>query len=1066
MKGKKAAAIALLLVWLALSFPLPTTSQSGIVVTGADSVQDTSTVHSPGLASSTQSVAPRVAVEYAHSTAPQALAEPPTTLQSFLNSVAERVVAEYASSTAPRSLTEPPTTLRDLINSITERVVAEYASSTAPRPLTEPPVTLWDLINSITERVVAEYASSTRAEEVAYPVGLLDDSTPPQISHIAANAVGSDGATITWATDEFATSTVLYGTLSGAYSATVSDPLYVKQHEVALSELVPGTTYYYVVRSTDRSDNTATSAEQSFLMEPTSPVLSVSPTSLDFEAAQTQKTFNISNAGVGTLTWSVSEDKTWLSVSPTSGTEDATITVNVDRSGLSTGDYTAGIIVSSNGGNETVHVAMEVGGTYSISGRVTDSSGNPSSGVTISDGAGHTATTDSNGNYTIGDLSAGSYTLTPSKSDYTFSPASRTVSVPPSATGQDFTGTPTPPPPLDKPPVVLVHGFNGSCADWSYNDSFKHLEEWLRNDGYDVHCAHPFASSDFAPPLPVNARKLAADIAEIKSRTGADRVIIIAHSLGGIIARAYIESSLYQDDVVWLYVLGSPNGGSWLASQGMVFICFDVYRHGALCEITIEGMETFNSLHWPRRPQGLPYRFIAGTGQNRTWWGKVLGWLIPGPDDATISVASVHALDGDALVKYTSPETHSSGVGEPSYFDPDSGSQSYRECIGPELSGTGACLQRVLSASEMAAEAEPILNSPIASFTGVITTGYAISHTVSVDTSVAGSFNLFWMTGTLSFSLTTPTGTVIDPVYAQTNADVEYGQAPITDSITAAATYYIANTIPGTWTLTVSGVDTGAEGVLYGANVVVESDILLSTDSARDLYTIGDTVVATASLTAGGSGVSGATVQAAIHRPDGIAEIIPLYDDGAHNDGAVGDGLYGGSYTVAVSGYHIFRASAEGTVDDEPFNREAQGILIVASEAASLSGSYTDYPVDEDGDGRYEWLALDVGIDTNRAGDYTLSAQLVGDDSSFVSHVLTYTTFTTGTQTVTVYFDGEDILKSSVDGPYTVTEVYLMDDSGASIPTDIEMNVWTTAAYDHRQFGTLEKIYLPLVLKS
>ena len=28
------------------------------------------------------------------------------------------------------------------------------------------------------------------------------------------------------------------------------------------------------------------------------------------------------------------------------------------------------------------------------------------------------------------------------------------------------------------------------------------------------------------------------------------------------------------------------------------------------------------------------------------------------------------------------------------------------------------------------------------------------------------------------------------------------------------------------------------------------------------------------------------------------------------------------------------------------------------------------------------------------------------------------------------------------------------------------MDVWTTAAYDHRQFGTLEKIYLPLVLKS
>ena len=95
-------------------------------------------------------------------------------------------------------------------------------------------------------------------------------------------------------------------------------------------------------------------------MEPTLPVLSVNPTSLDFGATQPQKTFNISNTGGGTLTWSVSEDKTWLSVSPTSGTGDATVTVNVDRSGLSPGDYTADISVSSNGGNETVHVTMEV----------------------------------------------------------------------------------------------------------------------------------------------------------------------------------------------------------------------------------------------------------------------------------------------------------------------------------------------------------------------------------------------------------------------------------------------------------------------------------------------------------------------------------------------------------------------------------------------------------------------------------------------------------------------------------------------------------------------------------
>lgn len=79
--------------------------------------------------------------------------------------------------------------------------------------------------------------------------------------------------------------------------------------------------------------------------------------------------------------------------------------------------------------------------TSSISGRVTDGSGNPISGVTIADGAGHTAVTDSSGNYVFSGLAAGTYTITPSKSGYVFSPASRAVSVPPDATAQDFVGT-------------------------------------------------------------------------------------------------------------------------------------------------------------------------------------------------------------------------------------------------------------------------------------------------------------------------------------------------------------------------------------------------------------------------------------------------------------------------------------------------------------------------------------------------------------------------------------------------------------------------------------------------
>ena len=80
-------------------------------------------------------------------------------------------------------------------------------------------------------------------------------------------------------------------------------------------------------------------------------------------------------------------------------------------------------------------------GSYSISGTITNSSGAGISGVTVSNGS-TTATTNSSGTYTLTGLANATYTLTPSLSGYTFSPASRSVTVNGNnVSGVDFTGT-------------------------------------------------------------------------------------------------------------------------------------------------------------------------------------------------------------------------------------------------------------------------------------------------------------------------------------------------------------------------------------------------------------------------------------------------------------------------------------------------------------------------------------------------------------------------------------------------------------------------------------------------
>ncbi len=81
------------------------------------------------------------------------------------------------------------------------------------------------------------------------------------------------------------------------------------------------------------------------------------------------------------------------------------------------------------------------GDTYSVSGTITNSAGTGISGVTVSNGT-VSATTNSSGAYTLTGLANATYTLTPSLGGYTFSPASRSVTVNgANVTGINFTGT-------------------------------------------------------------------------------------------------------------------------------------------------------------------------------------------------------------------------------------------------------------------------------------------------------------------------------------------------------------------------------------------------------------------------------------------------------------------------------------------------------------------------------------------------------------------------------------------------------------------------------------------------
>jgi len=83
---------------------------------------------------------------------------------------------------------------------------------------------------------------------------------PPKISKVSAQGMGY----ITWTTDEFATSKVIYNPTIVIDTSEITSPLFTKQHQVMLTGLTPGQEYTYQVSSTDRSGNTSTSGEHKF----------------------------------------------------------------------------------------------------------------------------------------------------------------------------------------------------------------------------------------------------------------------------------------------------------------------------------------------------------------------------------------------------------------------------------------------------------------------------------------------------------------------------------------------------------------------------------------------------------------------------------------------------------------------------------------------------------------------------------------------------------------------------------------------------------------------------------
>src|SRR5689334_4708434 len=127
-------------------------------------------------------------------------------------------------------------------------------------------------------------------------------------------------------------------------------------------------------------------------------------------------------------------------------------------------------------------------------------------------------------------------------------------------------------------PIVLAHGIarfdilieilrtRFEVPETEFEDRFQYfklIKTHLESHGFQVF--HP--NEDFAGPVDLRAEQLRARVNEALASTGAEKVNIIAHSMGGLDARHMIVDKGMADKVATLVTIGTPHLGTILADH-------------------------------------------------------------------------------------------------------------------------------------------------------------------------------------------------------------------------------------------------------------------------------------------------------------------------------------------------------------------------------------------------------------------------------------------------------------------------------------------------------------------
>ncbi len=527
-----------------------------------------------------------------------------------------------------------------------------------------------------------------------------------------------------------------------------------------------------------------------------------------------------------------------------------------------------------------------------------------------------------------------------------------------------------------------------------------------------------------------NAGLITGYAADLCRRFGVQRINVVAHSKGGIDAREHVEG---HGDVETLVMLATPNAGSFIADilqgAGAAFapIAFGGYLLDAQ-EMTSGYMSLYNFLY----VHNTQTAYVAVAGSYDSLLASGYG-LLYGPNDEVVTVESVRALPYASGVTYPTAtvDAISQGICRTRRLYNHS-------CLRFNTTIVDGVFPAYMSTLTAPPPAPRSLTAP-AELRGLMSGGAPMpaadvtdSYTALVDAGEAAWFVLASDGDAVRMQLVSPGGVRIEAAAPQD----------------AGMFWYTAHQIPeveaGTWTIEVSGTETEIPSSSYAVTAHTQQPPGLGialTGRVDDLCAVGIPSEIVATVTADGAPLTGSAVTATVVQPDGTP-LTPI------DLAEAGDGQHAGSFTASQVGTHSVVLRAEAT--SPAFARETPLAVSVVPATAAFVGEISDAGVDTDGDGRFDQLLVEVGVEVDVAAGYRLHGTLFDGSGATVEQVTVDVELSPGVQTVPLAFDGGGLFAAGADGPYLLDDLVLKD-----LATGIGLArgpAYTTAAYAHTDF--------------